>query len=1711
MKLFLKSFKLKKSASIVTSIALLAGFASFVTPAASAAPVGAGFVVSESDLAYILDQIKIAEAHAATLNPDGSVKPGTNPYQPVGATATDIPNNQLALGLRQIDGRNNNLTTGFSSWNGFEYVAGGTVGKSTWGSAGQPFKRTTPVSYKGLFGTGGTRADAGHITDNEIRTISNLIADQSSTNPAATAAANKANSGAEEGLVSKGTNSYVIPNVAVNAGVNAPNNGIFSLFGQFFDHGLDLVGKSSTQKIKVCLKSDDPLVVSGAATAGQCMSTGRSILNGANDGTNSTTPWVDQNQTYSSHPSKQVFLREYDFSGATPKVTGKLLGDSDGNIGTWAQTKAQALQLGIELRDSDITAVPLVVTNEYGRFLPGPNGNPQLVKDDGTFIEGTLAAPVNTDGIRKTNQAFLDDINPYAFPYTGVPADEDNVITVQDPNSPPPSVYDDELLDAHFITGDGRGNENIGLTAIHTIFHSEHDRLVDDIKNTITLLSDASPVKQALLAGFGSDAAGWNGERLFQAAKFVNEMEYQHIVFGEFARSVQPAITPFAAYDPTLDPTITEEFANAAYRYGHSQLNADILRTDAQGNNETISLFDGFLSPDKFNATNQVTRLNAGESAGLVFRGMAKQTGNSIDEFVTSTLRNTLLGSPLDLATLNIARSRDTGLASLNEARAAYKLSTYKSWFDFGQHLQTIESLPNFIAAYGNLPEIKAEPSIAGKRALGEWVVNCATSEANCSTAAVIAASTVVDFSDVNLTPAYAADFFNARNGSTAQNTGLNDIDLWMGGLAEKHQTRAPGASQLGSTLDYIFKTQLENLQGSDRFYYLGRTAGMQLAGQLETNFFSELVMRNTDVSGLPANAFAVASNTIDLNQSCESQVQAVSSSQVQRDTPGTLTCQTSAWVYRGNQHLVWDGTTGDDVIYSGGGNDTLIGGAGSDHLYGNFGDDFLYGGQGNDFLYDDGGIDIYIGGAGDDYFEGGAGGDTFNGGAGDDFVFAGYDATVTLAGEGNDYVYGGTGADGISGDEGNDWLDGGGTADGIIGDLLAPFVGFISSFPGDNVMIGGAGPDSTTGGDGTDVNLSGEGTDLYTGGFGFDWETSYVRGDSSSKSFDLGLAVPVAGSFGLEDTFLDVEGGSGGDGNDIIIGDLRTVLLSITPPFTDGLLASEVDKITNLRALVNKGGNNTSEWLNGNILLGGNGSDRLTGHMGDDRIDGDAYLEVGLSIPAASVTGSTAGFYADPDNADRLMTQDISLLQPLVASGDLLTADIMQIKVIRAGDGTTGIDTAVFAGPQADYTITYNRDGSITVVDNIVSRDGTDTLTGIEVLDFAGALVNVALPTVTATGVTGGAKVTWTAPLTANRQPVVSYTVRAYTALTGGSLVGTSCTVLAPRNCVITGLDNGTTYYVEVTTTTAFGTNTTARVSVLPRIVPEAPTNVSSSSVAATSATITWDPSVVPTDGPTVTGYTVTFVPAIGGAAQCVNIDALTCSVTRLVANTRYTATVVANSASGSSLDSAVVEVLTPPSVAPTAPRNLAVTINGSSATLNWRAPNANGGGAVAPTYDVSVVSTAPTAPTFTCSALSVTTCAVADLTAGYSYTFTVTATNSVGTGPAATRTVTVVTGPPSSIDLAPVVTRTSNTRIRVTWTAPPAIGNPATAYIVTVTPDATLANPTPRVITGRVTTSSSSPSTTVRVTGTGTVTVTPLNSASVLPYTGTSPAGTY
>ena len=117
----------------------------------------------------------------------------------------------------------------------------------------------------------------------------------------------------------------------------------------------------------------------------------RSTLGPDGEPVNLVTPFVDQNQTYTSNASHQVFLREYEMRidpahpewGPVPFATGRLLNgsaESGGGLATWADVKAQALEmLGIALDDHDIHSVPELMVDPYGNFIRGANGFPQVV------------------------------------------------------------------------------------------------------------------------------------------------------------------------------------------------------------------------------------------------------------------------------------------------------------------------------------------------------------------------------------------------------------------------------------------------------------------------------------------------------------------------------------------------------------------------------------------------------------------------------------------------------------------------------------------------------------------------------------------------------------------------------------------------------------------------------------------------------------------------------------------------------------------------------------------------------------------------------------------------------------------------------------------------------------------------------------------------------------------------------------------------------------------------------------------------------------------------------------------------------------------------------------------------------------------------------------------------------------------------------------
>ncbi len=1254
---------------------------------AQTAPVGQGFNLNASDLRFIMQQIRISERHAATQTPADPCQTlvGGLPGQiPLGTGQTV----ELPWGLRTVDGSCNHLTPG----------------QETFGTADQLFPRLLPAEFRAAEAGTTYTQQSGTVFDSQPRTVSNLVVDQTNRNPSAVSVS---------GLTGLPGESLFIPNVATDAGLSAPFNSWFTFFGQFFDHGLDLVKKGGRGTVFIPLQTDDPLFVPGSPTNFMVLT--RATHNGNFEAVNNTSPWVDQSQTYTSHPSHQVFLRSYSLVAGRPVGNGRLITGQIGGMATWADLKAQALNvLGIQLTDEDVLSVPLLATDPYGRFLRGPNGFPQIIKSvlGGTIlVEGNLTTPVDTVNAVSSGHAFLDDIAHHAAPGAGRTPDIDSVAGPDDLNT---LTYDNELLEAHFMAGDGRVNENIALTAVHHVFHSEHNRLAGVIVNMIATDPEFTQAERDEWQILATGPAGWDyGERLFQVAKFVTEMEYQHLVFEEFARKVQPLVNPFGGggtgFNPSVNAAIRAEFAHAVYRFGHSMLTESVDRFRADGTPDHISLFDAFLNPLAFNAG----YATPDEAAGAIVRGATRQVGNEIDEFVIEAVRNRLLGLPLDLPALNMARARDTGIPRFNEVRRQFFLATQNSvvaphadWIDFGLSLRNSSSWVNFIAAYGTHPTITG--TMAQRRAAAQ---------------AILALDPLVpDANDfLTSTGVYGPDLLTGRT-----TTGVDDIDLWVGGLAEKP---AVFGGMLGATFNFVFEAQLEDLQDGDRFYYLSRTAGLNLLVQLEGNSLAEMIQRNTDASGLPADAFSRPTYTFNMaaQSLCGPIVDDIATPDY--DERLLLIRRPDCTVrYTGFDHVVFDGSAGADRMWSSEGDDTMRG---------NDGNDWMDGGDGNDSLIGGLGDDIQIGGFGDDTIKGGDGndvlasgqgfgGDLNQGGRGNDYIIGGNDLTTSFGGPGNDFIFAGDGDDTVFGDDGNDWIEGGRGAFNLLqGDNGAPFQNDPNA-PGHDVIIGFGGEQDYDMEGGDDIGLMGPGIQRVEGMLGFDWATHKLDPNpGDSDMFFTALLPPTVNN--NKDRFDLVEGLSGGPLNDVLKGTNFTAA-DIAPAHE--LTAAGIARIQGLAALLPVG---VPSFSGGNIILGGAGSDVLEGRGGDDILDGDAWLDAQIRVTGVLPAG-IAEFH------DTMAT-----LNAAVLAGQINPGQLQIVRSIRvAAPNPTHIDTAVFSGLFIEYNIVTNPDGSITVTHLLgAGTDGTDTLRNIEAFQFADGTVSFVLATVadndvaTTTGVT--------------------------------------------------------------------------------------------------------------------------------------------------------------------------------------------------------------------------------------------------------------------------------------------------------------------------------------------------------------------------------------
>jgi hypothetical protein len=110
-----------------------------------------------------------------------------------------------------------------------------------------------------------------------------------------------------------------------------------------------------------------------------------------------------------------------------------------------------------------------------------------------------------------------------------------------------------------FVTGDTRGNENVELTALQTLFVRNHNLI-------------ASQLQQ--------EHPDWSDEQLYQEARKINIADYQMIVYSEWIPAVlgPDALPAYAGYNASVNPGIANEFSTVAFRFGHSLLSGNIER-----------------------------------------------------------------------------------------------------------------------------------------------------------------------------------------------------------------------------------------------------------------------------------------------------------------------------------------------------------------------------------------------------------------------------------------------------------------------------------------------------------------------------------------------------------------------------------------------------------------------------------------------------------------------------------------------------------------------------------------------------------------------------------------------------------------------------------------------------------------------------------------------------------------------------------------------------------------------------------------------------------------------------------------------------------------------------------------------------------------------------------------------------------------------------
>ncbi|HEY8117621.1 MAG TPA: hypothetical protein VIE91_00130 [Methylophilaceae bacterium] len=447
---------------------------------------------------------------------------------------------------------------------------------------------------------------------------------------------------------------------------------------------------------------------------------------------------------------------------------------------------------------------------------------------------------------------------------------------------------------------------------------------------------------------------------------------------------------------------------------------------------------------------------------------------------------------------------------------------------------------------------------------------------------------------------------------------------------------------------------------------------------------------------------------------------------------------------YTGSADFTGIGSSLDNAITGGIGNDSLAGNAGNDTLDGGAGNDTLVGGAGNDVYVVDSASDVVteLSNDGTDAIQTSLGSFDLNSYANvENLIHTGSSNFIGTGTALDNAITGGSGNDTLNGGAGNDTLDGG---------------------SGNDVLFGGADNDTYVVDSVNDVvtELSNEGTDtiqtalasldlhaysnienlVHTGSVNFTG-----TGNGQDNSITGGTGSDTLNGGGGNDTLV------GGAGNDTyIIDSLSDVITEASNEGTDTIQTSltviNLNAYTEIENIFHTGSSDfigTGTAAN-NSLTGGSGNDSLSGLGGNDTLDGGAGNDtlVGGSGNDTYIVDSTSDVVdeaGNTDTADTIRTGLTSLdlnsysnIENLVHTGatNFTGTGTSSDNSITGGSGNdtlngdTGNDT--LDGGTGNDVLIGGTGNDVYIVDNVsdvvteASNEGTDTiLTSLTSLDL--------------------------------------------------------------------------------------------------------------------------------------------------------------------------------------------------------------------------------------------------------------------------------------------------------------------------------------------------------------------------------------------------------